>query len=269
MIRCLASLLLLVMPLPGQDKPAVEKAGSAAPHPPSVAMRTRIDAHFKARLSGLDAAVAKNPDLVELRSRRGDTHLFLAHFPEAVADFEKMVALDSAQDAPHWRLGIAYYFAGAYEKSARQFAKYHAFDGRDRENGIWKFLAQVKAEGIDKARREMLVYTKFDREPFPSLYEMFAGRTTADDVLAEIKSKGLVGNDSVEFFAHYYSGLNEEILGRRERSRDLLGKAVASPLGRELDEAPYMWQVARLHFDWLEAAGKPGTGAAAGTLKTR
>ncbi len=153
-------------------------------------------------LEEVSAALAKAPDAVRLYSRRGDCHLFLGHFAEAVADFEKMIALDPAQDAPHWRLGIAYYFAGQFAKSARQFARYHDYDGRDRENGIWKFLAQARADGLEKARGEMLLYTQFDREPFPSLYEMFAGKRTTDDVLREIEEKGLTKNGAVVFLAN-------------------------------------------------------------------
>src|SRR5688572_4619410 len=111
------------------------------------AWRAPMIEKFADELKTLDAALAQTPDPVPLHSRRGDCHLFLGKFPEAVADFEKMIALDPGEDAPHWRLGIAYYFAGEFAKSARQFEKYHAHDGRDRENGIWKFLAQAKSDG--------------------------------------------------------------------------------------------------------------------------
>ena len=214
-------------------------------------------AGFARNLKACDAALAKTPESVPLRSRRGDCHLFLGEFAKAVADFEKMIALDPAQDAPHWRLGIAYYFAGDYTKSARQFAKYHAHDARDRENGIWKFLAQARTDGLEKARAEMLEYTRFDREPFPTLYEMFAGRKTTDEVFAEIESKKLTNNGAVMFFAQYYGALNEDLLGRREKARELLNKAVASPWGRTAEGGPaYMWQAARLHAARLDARGK-------------
>src|SRR5690606_10326196 len=92
-------------------------------------------------LPAASAVVAEKPGDTAALSRVGDLHLFLQQYPQAVAAFEEMIALDPAQDAPHWRLGIAYHFAGQYEKSSRQFAKYHAYDARDRENGVWKFLA--------------------------------------------------------------------------------------------------------------------------------
>jgi lipoprotein NlpI len=209
---------------------------------------------FTQQIEKLDASIKASPDAVALYSKRGDAHLFLGHFAESVADFEKMIALDPAQDAPHWRLGIAYYFTGAFEKSAKQFVKYHDYDGGDRENGIWKFLGDVKTLGLEPARRAMLAYTRFDREPFPALYLMFAGEKTSEEVFAEMKAKNLTDNPTVMFFAKYYAALNEEILDHREKAMALMRDAVA--LGwrsRGGSEPSYMWQVARLHYEKLSA----------------
>jgi lipoprotein NlpI len=208
---------------------------------------------FADELKTLDAALVSSPDAVPILSQRGDRHLFLGHFPQAVADYERMIALDASQDAPHWRLGIAYYFTGQFAKSAKQFEKYHAYDGHDRENGIWKFLAQEKADGLEKARAEMLSYTKFDREPFPSLYEMFAGQKSPAELLAEITRKGLEDDTQVVFFGNYYAGLDEAILGHRARGLELLEKAVSLPQARAGGGPGYMWQVARLHWERLRA----------------
>ena len=237
MIRLILALLIPVIVLAAEPIPADERA--------------QMLAGFTAQIAKLDDAIKAAPESVRLYSQRGDAHLFLGHFAESVADFEKMIALDPAQDAPHWRLGIAYYFTGAFAKSAGQFVKYHDHDGGDRENGIWKFLGDVKGPGLKPAREKMLPYTRFDREPFPALYTMFASGKT-DDLFAEMKTKKLTENEAVMFFANYYAGLNEEILGHREKALELLHKAVA--LGwnsRAGNEPSYMWQVARLHYKVL------------------
>lgn len=233
---------------------AFSVAGGLAAEADALSEETRkqMRSEFSQQIAAADAALAKDPQLVQAYSSRGDARLFLGDFRGAVADFEKMIAIDPEQDAPHWRLGITYYFAGDFAKSVRQFEKYHAYDGRDRENGIWKFLAQAKADGIVKARTEMLAYTRFDREPFPSLYEMFAGKKSPDDVLAEISKKEPVAGETVQFFANYYCGLEEDLRGHRARALELLGKAVASQAGRDArGGAGYMWQVARLHWERL------------------
>jgi lipoprotein NlpI len=232
--------------------PAVGANEEAGGDPISPEHRAAMKAQFERELVTCDAGLLNDPKSVALYSERGNAHLFLGQSREAVADFEKTIALDPSQDAQNWRLGIAYYLAGEYAKSAHQFEKYHAYDGRDRENGIWKFLAQARADGIDKARAEMLKYTKFDREPFPALYQMFAGKETVEDVLAEIEKKELNGDERVLFYARYYGALDEELLGHHDKALNFMRKAVGSAKGPEL--GGYMWQVARLQ--WEQMKGK-------------
>ena len=209
--------------------------------------RAEMLAKFSADERTLSAEIEKSPSSVPLYSRRGDARLFLARFADAVADYEKMIALDPAQDTPHWRLGIAYYLAGDFAKSARQFQKYQEHESGDRENGIWHFLANARATSVTKARGEMIEFTRFDREPFPALYEMFAGKKTGAEVFAEIEKKGLTKNEGVMFFANYYVGLNEQLNGDAKAAREHLQRAVDGAWVRNAGGGPgYMWQVARL-----------------------
>ena len=88
---------------------------------------------------------------------------------------------------------------------------------------------------------------------------MVAGKMSPDEVLAEVAKKGLTENEEGMFFANYYAGLEEDLRGRRARALELLGKAVASPAGRDArGGAGYMWQVARLHWERLRAAKELG-----------
>jgi lipoprotein NlpI len=227
-----------------------------ADEPISAEIRQQIITALEQQKSGIDAELKTNPESVEWRSRRGDVRLFLGDAKGAVEDFEKEIALDPSRDAPHWRLGIAYYFAGEFAKSAAQFAKYHAYDNHDRENGIWHFLANARVRGVEAARKEMLEYTRFDREPFPDLYEMFAGKKTGAEVLAGAEKKGLKDNARVMFFARYYVGLNEQLLGNHSAAKAHLATAVKLTGQAGSSGGPgYMGQVARLHW---EAAAKDG-----------
>lgn len=206
----------------------------------------------------LTSVLEKMPASISLLSRRGDARLFLGNFEGAIADYEGMIALDPAQDAPHWRLGIAYYFHGDHAKSAKQFEKYHAFDARDRENGVWKFFSQALAESPEAARRDLLVYTQFDREPFPSIYKMLGGEQSPDSLFEEIERKGLQKEPQVMFFAKYYAGLFESLNGRKEKGLRLVREAVAlfEPQGVDRGGPGYMWHAARLHAIQLEAESK-------------
>lgn len=213
---------------------------------------------FEQQERTLTSVLEKMPGSINLLSRRGDARLFLGNFEGAVADYEGMIALDPAQDAPHWRLGIAYYFHGEHAKAAKQFEKYHAFDARDRENGVWKFFSQALAENPEAARKGLLVYTQFDREPFPSIYKMLAGEQSPDSLFEEIEHKGLQKEPHVMFFAKYYAGLFESLNGRKEKGLKLVQEAVAlfEPQGADRGGPGYMWHAARLHAVQLEAKSK-------------
>lgn len=226
----------------------------AAEPPIPVAERGTMLAAFREQVVTLTRAIEESPSEPTLYSRRGDRHLFLAEFAQAVTDFKKMIALDPALDAPHWRLGIAYYFTGQFAKSAKQFEKYHAYDNGDRENGLWKYLGDVTVLGRERARTAMLAYHRFDREPFPDLYALFVGTKTTREFFAGLEARQLTGIDRVMFFANYYAGLHEDLLGNRARALELLHAAVANPWGRTAENGPaYMWQVARLHYEKLAA----------------
>ena len=226
---------------------------AVAAEPLAPAERAKMIESLEQTVASADATLEKGvPAIVREFSRRGDARLFLGKAKESVADFEKMIALDPSQDAPHWRLGIAYYFSGDFAKSAKQFEKYHAYDDHDRENGVWKFFAQARAESIEKARAEMLIYKRFDREPFPAVYEMLEGKKTTAEVLAELEKKGLKDHLLVMFFAHYYIGWYEQLLGNKEAAKQHLAEAVTLSQKAAASGGPgYMGQVARLHYEAL------------------
>lgn len=237
-------------------RPSAEAQSAAAPSKDALAFDPSA---LQAQEKALCGVIEKMPASPNLLSRRGDARVFLGDFKGAVADYEGMIALDPSLDAPHWRLGIAYYFAGAFEKAARQFEKYHAYDARDRENGVWKFFSQVRGENLEAARKGLLVYTQFDREPFPAVYKMLAGEQKPADVLAEMERKGLQGNSQVLFFAKYYAGLYEFATGRKDLGLTWVQEAVAlfPPEAADRGGPGYMWHAARLHAQQLaQAAGR-------------
>jgi len=197
-------------------------------------------------------AVVANPAATS--SERGDAFFKLGRFAEAVADYEKMVERDPSLEKSHWRRGIAYFYAGHYDKAARQFEIYDSFDNVDRENGIWRYFSQLKAFGKEKAREGLLKYAKDDREPFPDVYQLFEGKRTPEQILEKIKSAELSDSDREMryFYAHLYIGLNFAVEGKRDEAVVHLRKAVANTWGPKAGFGPeYMWQVGRLHYELL------------------
>ncbi len=205
------------------------------------------------------AAIKASPDDKQAYSRRGDAYFFTGQFDKAVADYEKMVALDPEIAPKHWRLGLAYYFAGRYAETAKQLGLYHSYDDQDRENGIWIFLAQAQSDGIEQARKQMIRYKKEDRAPLPDVYRMFEGKLTAEELLgridAEIEQKQLpqAVREQRLFYAHLYIGLFAEAEKdpRRARQSYLAACEQNWPLKAGFGPA-YMWHCARLRLVELD-----------------
>jgi lipoprotein NlpI len=221
-------------------------------------------ASLKQELSEREAALSKDltatPKRINLLSQRGDARFFLGQFKEAVADYDAMVTLDEGLDTSHWRRGIALFYAGQYERAARQFEVYHSFDNVDRENGIWRYLSQHKAYGREKARAGLLKYEKDDREPFPDVYRLFAGDVTGDALLAKIREAKITDEERTKrlFYAELYVGLDDFVEGRTESARKHLQAATDNTWGRNAGGGPgWMWHVGRVHAEKLAAEKKP------------
>lgn len=243
---CAAPFLLLTLPLlqaDGSDK-----------SPPSKT-RDQWNAEFDAAISRATKRIEDNPRDIDGYSRRGDAHFFRGRFAEAVADYDRMIELDSGLSTSHWRRGIALFYAGRYKDAAKQFEIYHSFDNVDRENGIWRYLSQVKAYGRDKAREGLLKYEKDDREPFPDVYKMFSGELTGDEVLKRINEAKISPQerDKRLFYAELYVGLNEYVNDHPEVAQKHLKLAADNRWGAQAGGGPgWMWHVGRVHHDLLK-----------------
>lgn len=209
---------------------------------------------FQKMLEESSRLVQEKPMSLEGYSQRGDAYFFLGQFKDAVADYDKMIELDETQRPSHWRRGIALFYAERYPDAAAQFESYHSFDQVDRENGIWRYLSQHRAFGLEKAREGLLQYKKDDREPFPAVYKLFAGKLTPDEILLEIANADLLMTEREKrlFYAHLYIGLNYAVEGDVVQARQHLALATRNTWGPVAGYGPtYMWHVGRLHEELL------------------
>jgi lipoprotein NlpI len=237
----------------GETKLSVEQQTAATE---LRALNEKLIASLRKDFEAIPAFTDKSPDAIGQYSRRGDLQMFLGNFAEAEADYKQMVVLDPAQDASHWRLGIAMYFAGHPEQAAAQFDKYHSFDNVDRENGIWRYLSHRAAFGAKKAREQLLKYEKDDRPPFPEVYRLFEGSLTSDEVLNAVpRGPSSPQRDSRFFYSHLYVGFFASAEGDTDRALNSLRESTLNSWPREAGYGPnYMWHVGRLQYLRLESA---------------
>ena len=238
---------------------AAMPSSDAAEPPLSPERVEKMQQTFHETEARLTDEIAKNPKEVDLFSQRGDARFFQGKFKEAVHDYDRMVELDPDLETSHWRRGIAYFYAGEYDKAAHQFEIYHTFDNVDRENGIWRYLSQVKSIGREKARENLLKYQKDDREPFPAVYKLFAGEITPKEILDGIAAAEITKEDRAKrlFYAELYIGLNDFVEDDPEGAQKHLFHAVRNDWPRGAGYGPnYMWHVGRLQEEILRESTK-------------
>ncbi|MFV0446741.1 MAG: tetratricopeptide repeat protein [Planctomycetaceae bacterium] len=215
---------------------------------------TKLRPALEQRLEALNARLAQGPADVQFYSQRGDVHFFLGKFPAALADYDKMLELDPSLLALHWRRGLAQFYVGQYSESAKQFERYFEQDQSDRENGIWRFYAQVRELGLDEARRKLLPYDQPDRAPLPDIYDLCRGTLTAAVLESRLTGEGLSASELAkrEFYGHLYLGLDYAVKDQPEPARQHLDRALASDWAQSSGYGPnYMWHIARLQRDLL------------------
>jgi lipoprotein NlpI len=234
--------LLLALALAADDPPIPEEK------------RAEINREIDDVIRRQTAALKDNPGSITAYSQRGDAFFKRGRFAEAADDYEKMVELDPTLDTSHWRRGIACFYAGRFEKAARQFEAYHTHDDVDRENGIWRYFSQYKAYGKEKAQAGLLKYAKDDREPFPSVYQLFEGKLTAEQVMSRIEESKASDEEKRPrlFYACLYIGLNYAVENRPKDALPYLRKAVENAWAVGSGFGPeYMWHVGRVQYDLL------------------
>lgn len=149
------------------------------------------------RLQHLDAHIVASPADPDLHLRRGRLHFEEAHYPEARADFERVLALDPS------RQGVRYFLAeallqggqpaGAEEQALRFLAAHGPAERGARSRGLWLLgqarMAQGQPAEALAAYREALAVTA---EPTSDHYHLYvdaarqAGGPHLDEALAVI-----------------------------------------------------------------------------------
>jgi lipoprotein NlpI len=172
---------------------------------------------------------------------RGEQHFREARIAESIADFDRELQLGPERAAEHWQRGIAYYYAGQYEKGARQFELHRTVNPQDVENAAWHFLCVVRAPkgSVEAARKTLIPVADDSREPMAQIQQMFAGSMTPDEVMKAGEEAGGTGR----FYADLYVGLYYEALQRDDESLRLVELAAANPAAKD----SYMGDVARVH----------------------
>lgn len=198
-----------------------------------------------AALDAFDKAIRQDADAATAYYWRGRTLFCLGRVKAAVTDFDRHVALTPKAESQQWERGIALYYAGEYERGAKQFELYQTFHDNDVENSVWRYLCVARSKGVEEAQKTMLPIKNDRRVPMMAIYELFRGKQTPEDVLAAVKagspSEGEL--NARQFYAHLYLGLWYEAAGKADLAAKHVSEAERHRIGH------YMWDVARVHHE--------------------
>jgi lipoprotein NlpI len=207
---------------------------------------------WQARVAELDQLLAKGSGNRKVFSERGDCHFFLGDFPQALSDYDQVTGDNPREIAGNWRRGIALYFCDRFQESAAQFDAYHTIDQIDRENGIWRYLADTRSLGIPAARKNLLEYKKDDRPPFSDLYLLFAGTRSEQNLLDQFQLGRDAGNSPESFYLRLYLGFWCDSQDLSPQAMSHLTLATADGWPQRAGYGPnFMWHVGRLRLDQL------------------
>ncbi len=194
-------------------------------------------------LADYDEAIRLRPQQAHAYNRRGGVRFKLNRIADSIEDFDKAIALDPRQEPHHWQRGIAYYYAGLYQKGRRQFASHQRVNPNDVENAVWHYLCVARLDGAGEARRSILKINGDGRVPMMQIYRLFRGDGSIGNVLqaARAGSPSPAALNQQLFYAYLYIGLYHEAHAKTEAARENIVQALDHEVGH------YMWHVARVH----------------------
>lgn len=241
----------------GNQKDALALADKAVMEFPKAAPVYAFRASLHEQMDQYTKAIADWTKFIELEPKfavayqqRGLNHFKAGRIKESIQDFDKYIEMEPKAKVSHWQRGISYYYAGEYDKGMAQFEGYQDFDSNDVENAVWRFMCQVKKDGIEKARKDMLKIGDDKRVPMRQIYELYAGRMKPEEVLdlaAKTNADNKKALNSQLFYAHLYVGIYHDLLGNRKLALGHLNRAT-----EDYRIGHYMWDVARVHRDLLK-----------------
>ena len=170
--------------------------------------------------------------------RRGMVYFKLRRITESIQDFDHAEKLDFQITPYLWQRGLSYYYAERFAEGAKQFEIDLTVNAQDVEETVWRYLCIARLSGVTEARNSLLPVKNDPRKIMKSIYDLFAGNCTTDDVLNVGKLTGLKG----KFYSHLYLGLYYEAENDLELAQEYIVKAADE---YKIDD--YMWYLAVVH----------------------
>ncbi|MEQ8791027.1 MAG: tetratricopeptide repeat protein [Pirellulaceae bacterium] len=202
-------------------------------------------------------AIELDPTQADAYYLRGRENFRLGNMKQSLADFDKYVAMRPAAASRQWERGITCYYAGEFEKGAKQFELYQTYHDNDVENSVWRYLCVARDEDVQQARKTILPIKDDRRVPMMQVYRLFRGELKPNDVLEACRRDEPDEADLAArlFYANLYLGLYYEAQGESQLAKQHIFAAAANDKPNPRVNR-YMWDVARIHAEQMRARDK-------------
>ncbi len=200
-------------------------------------MPNRI-AQLQQELQYWNESVDFNPQMPNPLVRRGMAHFKLGQIEAAIQDFDQAEHLDRRLTPYLWQRGLAYYYAQRFEDGVRQFEVDLTVNGQDVEETVWRYLCMAQSRGVMVAREALLPAGADPRSFMPPIYALYAGKCSAEDLIAGAAKDDKRG----KFYRYLYAGLYAEVHQDPVMAQQYF--AIAADR-YPLDD--YMWHLAVVH----------------------
>lgn len=150
--------------------------------------------------------LSADPDNPKLYVRRGMTQFKLGNIIESIEDFDQAEQLDPRLTPYLWQRGLSYYYAHRFAEGIQQFEVDLTVNAEDVEETVWRYLCMAQLQGVEAARNALLPVRNDPRLIMRAIYQLFAGSSTPEQVLAEGERQGNQG----KFYSQLYVGLYYE-----------------------------------------------------------
>lgn len=197
-------------------------------------------------LAWLPASPAQEAELESTTAdgffRQGVEAFYEARPQDAVAAFDRVIALAPEARPQLWQRGLALYYTGDFKAGREQFEVHQTVNSADVENAAWHFICVARAENVEAARKVLIPIEGDPRVPMKEVHDLFAGKADAAAVLKAAETGEGQQLRNHRCYAHLYLGLYYEALGEEALAREHMVKAA-----RDYSMNHYMGICAQVH----------------------
>lgn len=196
----------------------------------------------------MDDVIKSLPANANLHIIRGSLFFRSGKITESIVDFDKAIELEPNFKPDLWQRGIALYYADKFQEGLDQFSVHRNVNPNDVENAFWHFMCNARVNGVEAAKKDVLL-AGFDRRvPLMQVQQLIQGKGTVEEVIAacEKGGAGSEGQKQSRFYGYLYIGLYYDVLNDAKNAEKYLQMCV------DQNFPCYMYDVAKIHLDLLK-----------------